>query len=584
MIHLLLLSFAGVFVAASSVAAGMLIYRSAALHWAVRLVSGAVVYSTLIFLALLAGWGTLPVLAGLGVGLMGLASIASASTGRKPTRGRRPPWFFRILFAIYGLLYAVYVAAPEIQPDAVTYHLGLVSEYVRLGAFPDRVGFYEILPQGIEMLFVPAFALAKHCGAKAVHFVFLSTLIPLVRGLGRELGLTDTQACGAAAFLFLAPVAGVAGTSAYTDAALLCCVASALWMLVLWTRVGATAYLVHAGLAAGFCYAIKPTLGWGTLLAFAYVAWRGRWKCLVLAGVAVLAVAPWVLRATLTADNPVAPFFNSVFPNEFFHTALDGRLASEYSAFRPGFSWWRAPLDYTIFGGNQGVLGVGFLLLPLGFLATGKRWLVLLACLLLLPAILNTGTRFLLPAMLPATLALFAWVPERWVRRVVAVQAVAAFPLLLPFYQKNSDWRLDEPPFAAAAGIEPERRYLMRHIDNYDATEMVQAKTLAGTRVFAMAPIQQAYVDKEVLGFWYSAQADDLVAGLAKAFAQGDFQRDATAPLRRAGYRYLLIATDDDPFGTLGRNMVRYPAEWNLTPVGATATETLFYINPLATK
>ena len=99
-----------------------------------------------------------------------------------------------------------------------------------------------------------------------------------------------------------------------------------------------------------------------------------------------------------------------------------------------------------------------------------------------------------------------------------------------------------------------------------------------------MASSQPAYVEKEVLVFWYSAQADDFAAGLAKAFAQGDFQRDATAPLRRAGYRYLLIATDDDPFAKLGRNMVRYPAEWNLTQVGATATETLFYINPVPSK
>src|ERR1039457_4460887 len=70
--------------------------------------------------------------------------------------------------ACYGALYLINALAPELEPDARAYHLGLTSEYVRLGGFPSRVGFYEMLPQGFEMLFVPAFAFGRHskpCGS-----------------------------------------------------------------------------------------------------------------------------------------------------------------------------------------------------------------------------------------------------------------------------------------------------------------------------------------------------------------------------------------------------------------------------------
>jgi len=67
-------------------------------------------------------------------------------------------WLLIGVFTAYGVLYGVHTLAPEIQPDALYYHLGLVSEYFRLGTFPERIDFYDILPQGMEMLYLFAFA------------------------------------------------------------------------------------------------------------------------------------------------------------------------------------------------------------------------------------------------------------------------------------------------------------------------------------------------------------------------------------------------------------------------------------------
>ena len=85
-----------------------------------------------------------------------------------------------VIFGMYGLWYFVNALAPEIMPDGITYHLGLPYEYVRLGGFPDRIAFYDLVPQGMEMLYTVAFAFGRHSAAKLVEFsLFLGTL-PLI--------------------------------------------------------------------------------------------------------------------------------------------------------------------------------------------------------------------------------------------------------------------------------------------------------------------------------------------------------------------------------------------------------------------
>ncbi len=122
-----------------------------------------------------------------------------------------------VVLAAYGVLYVVHALAPEIQPDAITYHLGLVAEYIRLHAFPNRAGFYEVLPQGLEMLFTFAFAFGKHSAAK--RYTRISRSKRSVDYLDRRpdrvqpLGITE-----AAVLDVVSPVAGVSGTSAYHDA------------------------------------------------------------------------------------------------------------------------------------------------------------------------------------------------------------------------------------------------------------------------------------------------------------------------------------------------------------------------------
>src|SRR6266536_1145248 len=145
---------------------------------------GAVIESLLVFGLLAAGFAHWP--AFLALSVIGLLPIFFLRPRfRAPLPGGLPA----IVIAGYSVFYLIHALAPEIQPDGVSYHLGLVAEYARLGGFPDRVGFFEMLPQGLEMLFLFAFIIGKHSAAKLVHFGFLLATVPHIIELGRRMRL-----------------------------------------------------------------------------------------------------------------------------------------------------------------------------------------------------------------------------------------------------------------------------------------------------------------------------------------------------------------------------------------------------------
>jgi 4-amino-4-deoxy-L-arabinose transferase-like glycosyltransferase len=192
------------------------------------------------------------------------------------------------IFGAYGIWYFVNTLAPEIQADGMSYHLGLPYEYVRLGGFPRRITFYDLVPQGMEMLYTVAFAFGRHSAAKLVEFAFFLATLPLFFRIARRLGLGEMAALLAAVFYFCAPVAGVTGASSYNDAAGVFFALSAFYLLLVWGDTGAQGYLLRAGVLAGFCFAIKVpgimTVACGTgLLACQRVSGRSRLKkhCLV---------------------------------------------------------------------------------------------------------------------------------------------------------------------------------------------------------------------------------------------------------------------------------------------------------------
>jgi len=122
------------------------------------------------------------------------------------------------------------------------------------------------------------------------------------------------------------PVVGITGTTAYNDAALVFFILVTFYLVARWDAEREDRQLLAAGLAAGFCYSIKFT---GLLVAPAalvFVLARHRRRALLFAAAAFLMIAPWMTRNALRTGNPLAPLFNSVFPNPYFHVSTEHQL------------------------------------------------------------------------------------------------------------------------------------------------------------------------------------------------------------------------------------------------------------------
>ena len=402
------------------------------------------------------------------------------------------------------------------RSDGITYHLGLPNEYLRLGGFPDHITFYDLVPQGMEMLYTVAFAFGRHAAAKMVEFAFFVATLPLIFRIGRRLGASDLACLVAAVFYFCAPVAGITGSSSYNDAAGVFFLLAAFYLLLL----GDPRYLLPAGALAGFCYAIKFPGVFVVAGAVLFVAAQRRWKAmLIVAAGAALMMAPWMVRAVVLTGNPVAPLMNRVFPNAYFHIATEHEMAANLRSLgdvRPSQVPWELAFGDRL----TGTFGPLFLALPIGLLALRRREGRLLwaaALLLALPWLSNTGARFLMPAVALAAIALGMALPRPAAWAAIAIQAVLCWPHVLDARETRYSFRLHEFPLAAAVGAESEADYCKRSFEEYNVARMIERATPPDSRTLALLSVASAYLDREVAVTWQSAEADQLLDTLRLA-------------------------------------------------------------------
>ncbi len=506
-------------------AAGRVCLRGAPAPWPVLVATGAAVLSAAVFLLLLAGAANRYTLLALSA-LCGAGPLArSLARSRPPGRLMLAPWLkaarvgalplhiLGVIFGAYGVLYVAHALAPEVQPDAITYHLGLVAEYFRLGAFPGRVGFYEMVPQGMEMLFLHAYAFGGAAAAKLVHLALLVATVPLMVHAGRRLSLPDAVSFPAAALYFCAPAAGLTATSTYNDAALVFFTLAAFYALLLWRETRANTWLAAAGLAAGFCYAIKLPAGIVPVAGALFVLSSGGGRqVLVFAAAALPLPALWMARNAVVAGNPFAPLFNAWFPNPYFHASTERELAHMLANYG-GVPLWRAPWELAVGGALQGTFGPMFLAAPLGLLALRRKagrlcWAA--AALLALPWFANAGARFLLPSLPFLWLAFAMALPGRALWAAAALQAVLCWPAVMDLYSAPYSWRLRGFPWRAAAGLEDEAKFLRRRLHEYPLARMLEENVPAGARVYSLTAVAKAYTTRDVLVYWHSAEAERL--------------------------------------------------------------------------
>lgn len=499
---------------AASLGLGKALWRGRAPHWTFELASGAALLSLLLFALLVLHWAW-PALV---VTLCGALALCALWRIRPVPRACVPRWMAAPV-AAYAFYYLVHALAPEIQPDAAVYHLGLVADWARHQGMPARIGFYELLPLGLETLFYPAFLIGGHSAAKLVHFGFFLATIPLVLQVGRKIGLDSRASFAAAGLYFLAPVAGISGSCAYNDAAAVFFPLAAFGLL-LEARQQRPEFFFHAGLSAGFAYAVKMT---GAVAAAGAAGWAARRHgrrglALTAAGI-LLAAGAWPARNLLLTGNPFAPLGNRLFPNDHFHASSEAELSrklASYNGVRPA----EIPMELALRGVRlQGLAGPAVLLLPLALLAWRRpqaRPALLAGLLLLLPWTRNIGARFLMPALPLLFLALASRAGPRWMQGLFLLQAALCSPWALEAYADPHAWRLRGFPWKAALRLEPEQQYLRRTL--YEFSFLEKAAPLVGAEgLLDLYGLPYAYLRTVPLGSLSSARFDNAVAALSAA-------------------------------------------------------------------
>ncbi|MCL4844158.1 MAG: discoidin domain-containing protein [Bryobacteraceae bacterium] len=430
-------------------------------------------------------------------------------------------WLFAPIWAIFAGIAVLHTMAPEMSPDGSSYHLGVIARYYRAGGFVSIPHLmYGQMPQGFDILYMMAFAFGRHSAAALVHCGFLLALPWLLLRIGQRAG---HAAAGAAAGLLvmLSPVVLIDGASAYNDVAL-AVVAVAAFGLAL--RKDTPAWCV--GLLAGFAFTIKYTAfvaaPWLLLLT-----WRRGWRAQVaLAGAAGAVVAPWLLRNAMLYGNPVAPFYSKWFPNAFMHESFEESYRA-WMAWYDGLERWsQVPWALTVDGGVLGgLLGPVFLLAPVALLAArsalGRRAL-LAAFLFGLPWVANVGTRFLIPALPFAGLALALALPGRVLPALVVLHALASLPPVVDRYAGEHAWRIKELYPRVALRLEDPKAFMAREWPPFRRAALIESATGEGAVVAVGSPVPESYTSRETRVLYLSAQgervADLLLTPLIREF------------------------------------------------------------------
>ncbi|HEU5022971.1 MAG TPA: glycosyltransferase family 39 protein [Bryobacteraceae bacterium] len=528
--HLLSILFGAALTAAASWSIGRLLFTRLRIELR-RLeyellagIAGAALLSFLIFFLCAAHLAYVPAFWAIGLVTLALnwkyaAAPARDEPGRLPALQR---WIFTVPLVLFTLLYLANSLAPEHSPDGQAYHLGNVYRFFRQHGF-ERIttNMYASLSQGAEMLYLFAFSIGRHAAAATFHCCFLFALPLLIFAYGRRIEKPAMGACAALLFFF-SPIAAVDGVSAYNDIALAACGFAVFYLLEIWRETRRLALIVPIGLIAGFCFAIKYTGFAAGLYVLAMLAWeylrgRGRETAIafaIAASLMLLMAAPWLIRNWLWLHNPVAPFFNRVFPNPWTHISFEDDYRHHYQSYNlPNLK----PLFWgvTVSGRFDGVLGPVFLLTPLALLGLrsreGRR-ILLAGAFFLLPYPANIGARFLLPALPFAALGIalaFEFAP-RIRTALVVVAALLAWPGVTERYTVSSNWQITGMPWKAALGIVSQDDFLAKNSEGWIVARMVDQYVPDGKRVWSTDAVAEAYSKTKVLVNYYSAEGERI--------------------------------------------------------------------------
>jgi hypothetical protein len=471
--------------------------------------------------------------------------IEAASAWRRAGTSRRAAAAVVILLAVLFLAQAL---TPPTDPDGLIDHLRVPKMFLEAGriyATPDYV--FANYPLAIESLFAIGMALGSDVFAKIMHLAFGGMLAAATYAMGRRL-ISPLGGWLAALTLLSMPIFPVWASLAYIDMGWAFYELLGVYAFLLWVRQQRGGWLALSGAMLGMALSAKYLAFGGLAVIAVGMLWRlknaGGKKILfgaaTFGGMALILVAPWLIKNWLWLGNPVYPFFSG---------GVGGSLRTW-----EGFRWWDYLLlpwylyaDRLRFAGVYGSIEMPSLLFPLALLyplVRGKRLLTWLAGLTLLrymvwALITHIRLRYMLPvfpmlSVLSAS-ALTYLIGLPWGRRFWRVAAFGVTGgLLATTLIYGLLFTFNTRPFGVIAGLESRDAFLRRQLGDYAALRTVQEELPAESRVAMFFDPRGYYCDQRCL-------PDYHLRRILEVTHEGNTLPAATAALRALGATHILF-------------------------------------------
>jgi 4-amino-4-deoxy-L-arabinose transferase-like glycosyltransferase len=514
-----------------------------------------------------------------------LALAGTVAAGRDAAQLRVPyirgadPYYAAVaLIAVSTAL--VGALAPEIEYDALWYHLWLPSQWLAAGRPVDVVEEYvSLYPLSWDLGYGAALAISGQGAAKLLHFACLPLLGATTWRLARELA-PGTSATLAAALTVTAPTLLWEATTAYVDLALAWYLALATLALARYHHTNDRRWLWLSALVLGGALAIKH-LALVAMAIFAGILSVREWvqtrrlgtslRTVVLFAALALAVpTPWYARAFAYSGNPVFPDLYSVFgaePAARWDEVTERNLAGFKNRFgrpRTVANLARLPWDVTMHAARySGTLGPIFLILIPAALLRGARVryrnVVFAACAAYLVVWASPISSFQLRFLIPIVpiLAVVAAAGAQHLAalgrglgtigpRVVTGVLTILLGLNLPFFieaHDNDRWRsgfwlahvMGPLPVNVVIGAESREQYLQRRVPSYGAWRFINTQLPAEALILTFSGGDHYYAERPRL--WSDATAARPLTWAAPAGSEATVRED----LLRRGVTHVLF-------------------------------------------
>lgn len=414
---------------------------------------------------------------------------------------------FQWLILIYGVVSLFFTFIMTLTPvvawDSLTYHLVGPKFYIEAGRFVHPVNIPQLgFPLLGQMHFTLGMLLVGDGVAPLFHFGYGLLTLALTALLARE-AFGREVAWLTALVLLSVPTFFTLMSWPYVDVALMFYTTAVAYAFYRWQQEKHTGWLVVLGMMIGFSGGLKYTAVATPIviaLSLVWVSRRDGWlvivkRLLLIGGVALLLVTPWLLENYVTTGNPVYPFFfaNGLYWDEWWAWWYD--LPGTGLAYTAPWRLLTAPLEATI-AGTEGsdfyeatigpfILGA-LVLLPLVWSQLARREKEAAALLLLLVAInyllwlnglartaLLLRARFLflifgVTAVLSGlTLAKLRQLKHPALDIGWLTQTVLSLTVVLLLVNQTLTF-LQTNPLPVVVGLEEKERYVQRQIGVYD--------------------------------------------------------------------------------------------------------------------